>query len=72
MTQRSSATLAKMIDHTLLAADASRAQIATLCDEARTHGFYSVCVNPGNVPYAAQCLDNADVKVCAVVGWPSA
>lgn len=70
MTQRSSATLAKMIDHTLLAADASRAQIATLCDEARTHGFYSVCVNPGNVPYAAQCLESADVKVCAVVGFP--
>ncbi|WP_225774483.1 deoxyribose-phosphate aldolase [Pseudomonas sp. Marseille-Q5115] len=70
MTQRSSATLAKMIDHTLLAADASRAQIATLCDEARTHGFYSVCVNPGNVPYASQCLESADVKVCAVVGFP--
>ncbi|MBA1290429.1 deoxyribose-phosphate aldolase [Pseudomonas japonica] len=70
MTQRSSAALAKMIDHTLLAADASRAQIATLCDEARTHGFYSVCVNPGNVPYAAQCLESADVKVCAVVGFP--
>lgn len=70
MTQRSSATLAKMIDHTLLAADASRAQIATLCDEARTHGFYSVCVNSGNVPYAAQCLETADVKVCAVVGFP--
>jgi len=70
MTQRSPATLAKMIDHTLLAADASRAQIATLCDEARAHGFYSVCVNPGNVPYAAQCLESADVKVCAVVGFP--
>jgi deoxyribose-phosphate aldolase len=70
MTQRSSANLAKMIDHTLLAADASRAQIATLCDEARTHGFYSVCVNPGNVPQAARCLEGANVKVCAVVGFP--
>ena len=31
--------LAKTIDHTLLAADARRAQIDRLCQEARTHGF---------------------------------
>ena len=64
------AALAKYIDHTLLAADASRAQIATLCQEARDHGFYSVCVNSGQVPYAAQLLEGASVKVCAVVGFP--
>jgi len=64
------AALAKYIDHTLLAADASRAQIATLCQEARDHGFYSVCVNSGQVPYAAQLLTGASVKVCAVVGFP--
>ncbi|HEX8596161.1 MAG TPA: deoxyribose-phosphate aldolase [Pseudomonas sp.] len=62
--------LAKYIDHTLLAADASRAQIATLCQEASEHGFYSVCVNSGQVPYAAQLLAGASVKVCAVVGFP--
>jgi len=64
------AALAKYIDHTLLASDASRAQIATLCQEARDHGFYSVCVNSGQVPYAAQLLTGASVKVCAVVGFP--
>ena len=64
------AALAKYIDHTLLAADASREQIATLCQEARDHGFYSVCVNSGQVPYAAQLLTGASVKVCAVVGFP--
>ncbi|MBF7140797.1 MULTISPECIES: deoxyribose-phosphate aldolase [Pseudomonas] len=70
MTTHSPAELAKMIDHTLLAADASRAQLATLCNEARTHGFYSVCVNSANVPYAVEQLQSADVKVCAVVGFP--
>jgi len=62
--------LAQYIDHTLLAADASREQIATLCREAQEHGFYSVCVNSGQVPYAASLLDGQAVKVCAVVGFP--
>ena len=38
-------SLNKMIDHTLLAANATREQIARLCDEAVEHGFASVCVN---------------------------
>lgn len=62
--------LAQYIDHTLLAPDASREQIATLCREAAEHGFYSVCVNSGHVPHAAQCLAGQPVKVCAVVGFP--
>jgi deoxyribose-phosphate aldolase len=64
------AALAQYIDHTLLAADASREQIATLCREAQEHGFYSVCVNSGQVPYAASLLQGQTVKVCAVVGFP--
>ncbi|KPW84194.1 Deoxyribose-phosphate aldolase [Pseudomonas congelans] len=64
------AALAQAIDHTLLAADASRAQIATLCTEAREHGFYSVCVNSSQVPFAARQLAGSAVKVCAVVGFP--
>lgn len=64
------AALAQYIDHTLLAADASREQIATLCREAQAHGFYSVCVNSGQVPYASSLLEGAAVKVCAVVGFP--
>ncbi|MFK3973991.1 deoxyribose-phosphate aldolase [Pseudomonas sp. NPDC087358] len=64
------AALAQYIDHTLLAADATREQIATLCSEAQEHGFYSVCVNSGQVPYAASLLSGQKVKVCAVVGFP--
>lgn len=62
--------LAAYIDHTLLAADASQASIRQLCDEAREHGFKSVCVNSANVPLAAECLRNAAPLVCAVVGFP--
>ena len=36
----------KLIDHTLLKADSTQAQIQKLCEEARTYDFASVCVNP--------------------------
>lgn len=64
------AALAQFIDHTLLAPDATRQQIAVLCSEALEYGFYSVCVNSGQVPYAAQLLAGQSAKVCAVVGFP--
>ncbi|MCY0386113.1 deoxyribose-phosphate aldolase [Robbsia sp. Bb-Pol-6] len=64
------ATVAKYVDHTLLAADASREQIRKLCGEAQAHGFFSVCVNSAQVPFAADLLKGSAVKVCAVVGFP--
>ncbi|AOK54538.1 deoxyribose-phosphate aldolase [Burkholderia stagnalis] len=66
----SNAQLARTIDHTLLAADASDTQIDALCRQAAEHRFYSVCVNSANVPRAARALAGTDVKVCAVVGFP--
>jgi len=62
--------LARMIDHTLLRPEATAADIEKLCEEARRHGFYSVCVNP---TYVAQCrtlLRGSPVKLCCVVGFP--
>lgn len=58
------------IDHTLLKPEATRAQAERLCDEARTHQFASVCVNPCYVPLAAKALKGSNVKVCTVVGFP--
>ncbi|EEV87490.1 deoxyribose-phosphate aldolase [Cardiobacterium hominis ATCC 15826] len=58
------------IDHTLLAPEATAAQIAQLCDEARTHGFFSVCVNPCRVAQAKAALAASPVKVCTVIGFP--
>lgn len=62
--------LAQCIDHTLLRPDATEADIAQLCDEAREYKFFSVCVNPYWVAYAANALDGSDVRVCAVAGFP--
>ncbi|MGC1328615.1 MAG: 2-deoxyribose-5-phosphate aldolase, partial [Pseudomonas sp.] len=70
MSKPDAAALAAMIDHTLLAADAASAQVTVLCQEARQHGFYSVCVNSAQVYSAAQRLRGSAVKVCAVVGFP--
>jgi deoxyribose-phosphate aldolase len=63
-------SLAHMIDHTLLKADATQDQIAQLCYEARKCNFASVCVNPTNVKLCAQLLAGSDVLVCTVVGFP--
>ena len=62
--------LAAYIDHTLLKPDASPAQIEQLCAEAREHKFFSVCVNGSWVAAARHFLDDTDVKVASVVGFP--
>lgn len=62
--------IAKMIDHTLLKADTTKAQIVKLCEEAKQYGFASVCVNPTWVATATELLKGTDVKVCTVIGFP--
>ncbi len=62
--------LARMIDHTLLKPDATQAEIAQLCYEAKKYGFAAVCVNPVNVKLCAQLLKGSPVAVCTVVGFP--
>ncbi len=62
--------MAKHIDHTLLKAEATRAQILKLCDEARTNDFCAVCVNGRWVSVAAERLHGSSVQVAAVIGFP--
>lgn len=64
------ADLAKMIDHTLLKCDATRDEIVSLCDEARTYGFASVCINTTWISLCAKSIAGAGIAVCAVVGFP--
>lgn len=64
------AEIAAVIDHTLLRADTSQAEIIKLCEEARQFGFASVCINPAWVACAAQALRGSTVKVCTVTGFP--
>ena len=62
--------LSPLIDHTLLKAEATGAQVETLCQEALKHGFASVCINPLWVPLAASLLRGSRVCTCTVVGFP--
>ena len=62
--------LANIIDHTLLKADATQAEIIKLCAEAKEFNFASVCVNPSMVKLASEELKGCDVDVCTVIGFP--
>jgi deoxyribose-phosphate aldolase len=62
--------LAAYIDHTLLRADATAADIKQLCAEAREYSFYCVCVNGSWVEGVRHLLDGSKIKVAAVAGFP--
>lgn len=62
--------LNKMIDHTILKADADESEIRKLCKEALENNFASVCINPFWVKKADEILAGSDVKVCTVIGFP--
>ena len=63
--------LAKMIDHTILKANATESDIEKLCQEAKQYEFASVCVNPYWVSFASNLLKDTTVKVCTVIGFPN-
>ncbi|MBD1371157.1 deoxyribose-phosphate aldolase [Hazenella sp. IB182357] len=62
--------IVSMIDHTLLKPDVKEDQIHKLCEEAKTYRFASVCINPYWVPLAKKNLQNSDIMVCTVIGFP--
>ena len=66
----SSAELARYVDHTLLKADATTRDFEKLCAEAREHRFYAVCVNGSRVERARHLLEDTDIKIACVVGFP--
>ncbi|MNP09575.1 Deoxyribose-phosphate aldolase 1 [compost metagenome] len=64
-------SISRIIDHTLLKADAKKEDIQKLAEEAKVHQFASVCVNPAWVAVAHEVLkDTPEVKVCTVIGFP--
>lgn len=62
--------LSQYIDHTLLKATATEQDIQKLCEEAMEYNFFSVCVNSCYVAFAKAQLEQSNVKVCSVVGFP--
>lgn len=67
---RNPEVLAGMIDHTILKPEATRAEVARLCDEAIVYGFASVCVNAVHAAFVAERLEGSKVATCVVVGFP--
>ena len=69
-TLSSAATLAAVLDHTLLKPDATRAQVIRLCHEAAEHRFACAMINPTWVSVAAETLAGTGVPVGVVIGSP--
>lgn len=62
--------LHRMIDHTLLRADADEKAIDQLCDQALAYHFKSCCVNSCWVKHVHERLAGSDVSTCTVIGFP--
>ena len=60
----------RLIDHTNLRPDATRADLERLCDEALEHSFVAVCVNPVWVELCAERLAGSNTRVATVAGFP--
>ena len=60
----------RYIDHTQLQPDAKQEAIDQLLKEAKDYNFFSVCLNPTWVKYAAEALADTEVNVCTVIGFP--
>lgn len=62
--------MAATLDHTLLKADATRAQVLQLCAEAAKYHFACAMINPFWVSTAAAALAGTGVPVGVVIGFP--
>ena len=82
MTKLTRDALAKYIDHTLLATDATNEQLLDLYREAAELGTFSICVSPNMLPVggawgsldpdAEQAEPGEDApKIATVIGFPS-
>ncbi len=58
------------LDHTLLKADATRADILAVTAEAKAYKTASVCVNTCYTELVSRELQGCGVKTCVVVGFP--
>ena len=62
--------LARLVDHTNLHADATRADMEKLCDEARRYHFRMVAINSVQSRLCSELLAGTDVHVGAAIGFP--
>jgi deoxyribose-phosphate aldolase len=62
--------VADFVDHTILKAETTKAEVEKICAEAKQHTFAAVCVNGTWVEMCVDRLKGTGVAVAAVVGFP--
>ncbi|NJK84146.1 MAG: deoxyribose-phosphate aldolase [Saprospiraceae bacterium] len=62
--------IAHFLDHTLLRPDATSRDIIQLCHEANQYHFKAVCIPPYFVNLAQKQLENTNVTLATVIGFP--
>ena len=62
--------IASYIDHTVLKPTTLLTDVEKLCAEAKQYHFAAVCVPPLFVKKALALLQNTDIKVATVIGFP--
>ena len=62
--------LLRHVDHTLLAPDATWAQVKVICEQGLAWQTASVCIPPRYVKRAADYVGNR-LKICTVIGFPN-
>ncbi|MDN6161608.1 MAG: deoxyribose-phosphate aldolase [Atopostipes sp.] len=62
--------MAQYIDHTILNADATQADIKKVCKEAVEYNFKTVCIQPYWIPFAKKELEGTEVGLTTVIGFP--
>ena len=62
--------LNQYIDHTILKPATTLAEIEKICAEAKEYQFAAVCVPPLFVKKAKELLNNTNVKIATVIGFP--
>jgi len=70
MTPRTAAELARYIDHTLLAPEATHDEVLTVCRDAVSWNVAAVCISPSWLPLAPGVLPSG-IALCTVAGFPS-
>lgn len=70
MSQMDRATLASMIDQTLLKPTVGFGEGSRWIEAQRDSGFAALCVSPFLVPVATQRLAGTGTRVCSVCGFP--
>jgi deoxyribose-phosphate aldolase len=62
--------IVSLIDHTLLKPEATRTDLDVCIETAIEAKVKAMCIRPMDVVYSANALENSEVLLCTVVGFP--